>query len=108
MLHGGVLAALSDNAMGLSLGLMLEIRAADESPPKKLKTTGIVTTTLNIDYVGMSGVGDRVVISPRVIHVGKGSGVVDALVTSNGTTIARASAAFRVLGDGSKAVSSAS
>lgn len=107
VLHGGVLAALSDNAMGLSLGVMLERRPSDEPLLQKTKTTGIVTTTLSLDYVGMSRVGDRIVISPRVIHVGKGSGVVDALVTSNGVTIARASAAFRVLSAGLKEESSA-
>jgi acyl-coenzyme A thioesterase PaaI-like protein len=108
MLHGGVLAALSDNAMGLSLGLMIERRLSDEALLQKTKTTGIVTTTISVDYVGMSRMGDRIVISPRVIHVGKGSGVVDALVTSNGATIARASAAFRVLSAGLKEESSAS
>ena len=108
MLHGGVLAALSDNAMGLSLGVVLERRPSDEHLLHKTKATGIVTTTLSLDYVGISRVGDRILISPRVIHVGKGSGVVDALVTSNGATIARASAAFRVLSAGLKEESSAS
>jgi acyl-coenzyme A thioesterase PaaI-like protein len=108
MLHGGVLAALSDNAMGLSLSLMLERRPSDEPLLHNSRVTGIVTTSLSVDYVGMSRAGDRILISPRVIHLGKGSGVVDALVTSNGATIARASAAFRLLSTGLKEESAAS
>jgi acyl-coenzyme A thioesterase PaaI-like protein len=104
ILHGGVLAALADNAMGLSLGQALEMCARGDASGEPGNVSGIFTTTLTLDYVGMARVGQRIIISPRVIHLGKGSSVVDALVTCDGTVIARANAAFRVLGNGIKTV----
>ena len=102
LLHGGMLATLADNAMGLSLGLALKGLTQLTALPAKGAISGIVTTSLNLDYVGMAPVGQRVVISPRVVHIGKGSGVVDALVFGDGITVARANGAFRVLRDGLK------
>jgi uncharacterized protein (TIGR00369 family) len=84
MLHGGVIAALSDNAMGLTLGHILG-------------GLRLVTTALNIDYFGAGQAGQWLEIVPRVVAVGKNSGVVDALVTADGATIARANATFRVV-----------
>lgn len=87
ILHGGVIATLSDNACGLTLGLAL-----GGSPQ------GIVTTSLAVDYVGVTRIGQWLVVTPRVIKAGKSSGVVDALITADGEVVARANASFRVLG----------
>jgi uncharacterized protein (TIGR00369 family) len=84
MLHGGVLAALCDNVMGLSLGTALRAEA------------NIVTISLALDYVGSARVGDLVVIAPRVIRAGGSLGFCDALATSGDRTIARANASFSV------------
>jgi uncharacterized protein (TIGR00369 family) len=92
LLHGGVLAALCDNAMGLSLGRTLEAKGLSQG------VGGIVTTRLTVDYLGAAKQGDWVGIAPRVVKAAKGSGVVDALITANGVLIARADALFRVLG----------
>jgi uncharacterized protein (TIGR00369 family) len=95
LLHGGVLAALADNAMGLSLGLVLE-SAGDRHGSGAV--SGIVTTTLSLDYLDMARPGDWVEIRPRVIKAGGGSGVVDALVVAgDGRVLARANAVFKVL-----------
>lgn len=91
MLHGGVIAALADNAMGLSLGAALAARGLENG------VTGIVTTGLSVDYLGMAKPGQWVEIAPRVVKAAKGSGVVDALVLADGEPIARANASFRVL-----------
>src|SRR5215813_13268348 len=53
-LHGGVLAALCDNIMGLSLATALR---ADSS---------VVTIHLALDYLDSARVGDLVIIVPRV------------------------------------------
>jgi uncharacterized protein (TIGR00369 family) len=90
MLHGGVIAALADNAMGLSLGAALAASGLGEG------VTGIVTTNLAVDYLGIAKLGQWIEIAPRVVKAGKSSGVVDAIVTADGAPIARANASFRV------------
>jgi uncharacterized protein (TIGR00369 family) len=90
-LHGGVIAALADNAMGLSLGLALKGAhlAGDVS--------GIVTTGLSVDYLASGRIGQWLHVEPRVLKAGRRSGTVDALVRADSVLIARASASFAVL-----------
>jgi uncharacterized protein (TIGR00369 family) len=85
LLHGGVIAALADNAMGLSCVTSMP------SPQ------GLVTVSLTVDYLGAAKVGQWLQIEPRVLRTGKSMGFADALVTADGATIARASATFRLL-----------
>lgn len=91
LLHGGVIASLADNAMGLSY---VPTYAASNGTPK----SGAVTVSLNIDYLAVGKLGQWVQVTPRVIRAGKNMGFVDALVTADGTPIARANATFRVQG----------
>jgi uncharacterized protein (TIGR00369 family) len=84
-LHGGVIAALADNAMGLSCGSSLP------------SVEGLVTVSLAVDYVGAAKIGQWLQIEPRVLRTGKSMGFADALVTADGAIIARASATFRVM-----------
>lgn len=95
MLHGGVIAALADNAMGLSLGAAIAAKGDEEIERGRAK--GIVTTSLSVDYLGVANIGQWIEIIPRVIHLGRGSGVVDALISADDQTIARADANFRIL-----------
>jgi uncharacterized protein (TIGR00369 family) len=83
-LHGGVIAALADNAMGLSCGTLLP------------SVEGLVTVTLGVDYVGSASIGQWIQIEPRVVKAGRSMAFADALVTADGAVIARANAAFRV------------
>ncbi|HET7153910.1 MAG TPA: PaaI family thioesterase [Hyphomicrobiaceae bacterium] len=85
LLHGGVIAALADNAMGLSCGASLP------------SVQGLLTVSLTVDYVGAAKIGQWLQIEPRVLRTGKSMGFADALVTADGTVVARASATFRVL-----------
>ena len=84
-LHGGVIAALADNAMGLSCGASLP------------SVNGLVTVSLSLDYVGSAKLGQWLQIEPRVLRAGKSMAFADALVTADGEVIARASATFRAL-----------
>jgi uncharacterized protein (TIGR00369 family) len=84
-LHGGVLASLCDNVMGLSLGRVLNNANAN-----------IVTITLTLDYLGSAKADDVIVIEPRVIRAGSSIGVCDALAKSNDKIIVRANATFSV------------
>jgi uncharacterized protein (TIGR00369 family) len=84
-LHGGVLASLCDNVMGLSLGAVLNNAKAN-----------IVTINLALDYLGSAKIGDSIIIEPRVIRVGTSIGFCDALVKSGDRLIVRANANFSV------------
>lgn len=84
-LHGGVIATLCDNAMGLTVALA----GPGESP-------GFVTTSLAVDYISAARQGQWVVVAPRLIKRGKTSGVVDALVYADDVVVARANATFRL------------
>jgi uncharacterized protein (TIGR00369 family) len=86
LLHGGVIAALADNAMGLSC-------VASMPAPH-----GLVTVSLTVDYVGTAKMGQWLQVEPRVLRMGKSMGFADALISADGATIARASATFRVAG----------
>jgi uncharacterized protein (TIGR00369 family) len=84
-LHGGVIAALADNAMGLSCGKLLG------------SVQGLVTVSLAVDYVGAAKLGQWVQIEPRVLRTGRSMSFADALITADGALIARANASFRSL-----------
>ena len=85
LLHGGVIAALADNAMGLSCA------AGGQN------VQGLVTVSLTVDYVGAAKIGQWLQIEPRVLRTGKSLSFADALIKADGAVIARASATFRVL-----------
>lgn len=87
--HGGVIAALSDAAMGYSCGARL-LAEQTQKPPS------LVTMNLTVDFVATARVGSWLQVTPRVLKAGRSIGFVDALVTADGL-VARASAVFRVL-----------
>ena len=89
--HGGVIAALADNAMGLSyVHSLQDVRERD-------RKVSAVTISLQVDYASGAAKGQWLQIEPRVIKSGKSIGFVDALITGDGETIARASATFKAV-----------
>jgi uncharacterized protein (TIGR00369 family) len=84
LLHGGVIAALADNAMGLSC---VAAMGAD--------ATGVVTVSLAMDYVAAAAAGAWLQITPRVLKAKGAIVFADALVCADEAIIARASASFR-------------
>ncbi|MEM1140430.1 MAG: PaaI family thioesterase [Pseudomonadota bacterium] len=82
-LHGGVIATLADNAMGLTYGMGLA------SPE------GVITLKLDVDYLTSAKLGSWFEIQPRLIRAGSTIGVVDADILGDGDRIARASAIYR-------------
>jgi uncharacterized protein (TIGR00369 family) len=84
-LHGGVIAAVADNAMGISC--VLSTQAARSA----------LTVSLNLDYVATAKIGQWLLVDPRVVKTGSTLGFVDALVRADGEIIARAAATFRML-----------
>lgn len=86
LLHGGVVAALCDVAMGYTLGSVLRARGTD--------VVGLLTTHLSVDYIGKAECG-WLNITPNIIQAGRSSGIVEATATVDDQVIAHAKASFR-------------
>jgi len=80
--HGGVLATLSDIALGYSMGVATGGRSS------------LVTASLTIDYAGSAKVGDWVEALVEVQRVGSRLGFANCYLESDGQRIVRASAIF--------------
>ena len=83
--HGGLISALADNAMGLSCG-----RALEGGP-------SLVTVTLAVDFLGAAAIGQWIEVTPRVARAGSTLCFAEATVTADGEPCARAHATFRVV-----------
>jgi len=83
LVHGGLITALADNAMGLSCG------------EHAGNTAGLVTISLSVDFVGLAKVGQWVEIRPEVIRTGRSLCFASALVLADNSVCARASGVFK-------------
>ena len=88
--HGGLIAALADNAMGLSCGVVLRKRGQGE-------TGGLLTVSLSLDYLGMAKLGQWLEFDTGFIKTGASLCFAQAFVTADGVPIARADARFKTL-----------
>lgn len=88
-LHGGVIASLADNAMGLS------VHRAAQTRGRPIES-GALTLGLSVDYLSVADQGTWIEVRPRVHKLGRSIGVVDCVVVDGGDrVIARANATFR-------------
>ena len=87
-MHGGCIATLVDNAMGLTclVGLKAEGRTVQS----------MVTVNLSIDYVGQARLGDWLETDSSVVKLGGSLAFVQTVVRSGGTVVARANATFKM------------
>ena len=83
--HGGMLTALADNAMGLSCGHGLE------------GGPSLVTVSLAVDFLGSAKLGQWVEIAPKVNQLGSTLCFAEAEITADGAACAKARATFRVI-----------
>ena len=83
--HGGMISALADAAMGLSCG-----HALDGGP-------NLVTVSLALDFLSSARLGQWVEIRPQVNRAGGTLCFAEALVTADGAPCAKAHATFRVV-----------
>lgn len=86
LIHGGVIAALADKAMGHSCGR--KISGA---------LTSLVTVNLSLDYVSSAKIGQWLTVESDVIRTGKTLCFAQCLVKADGEVIARGNASFRVV-----------
>lgn len=89
MLHGGLIAVLSDNAMGLSCGQVL---AREGRKP----AGGLVTVSLATDFIGAAKLGQWVEVDTQYVKAGRSLCFAQAFVTADGEVVARADARFKL------------
>lgn len=85
IVHGGLIATLADNAMGLSCS----VNMAD---PQRL-----VTISLAVDYLGSANIGQWLQIETNFVKVGGSICFAQSLVTADSEPCARANATFKIL-----------
>lgn len=85
LVHGGLIAALSDNAMGYSCALVMGW------------TKSLVTISLAVDFVGSGNVGQWLAVETDVIKTGSTICFAQSLIKADDVVIARANATFRVV-----------
>lgn len=90
LVHGGLIAALADNAMGLSCALRLQAAGRDVS-------SGLVTISLSTDFMDTGKLGQWLEIDPEVIKVGGSVCFARASIRAGGATVSTTSATFKVL-----------
>ena len=90
MLHGGLIAALADNAMGLSC---VETMIAAGKKPEG----GLVTVSLSTDFIGAGKLGQWIEFDTVYVKTGRSLSFAQAFVTADGEVIARADARFKVV-----------
>src|SRR6516164_7456871 len=85
LIHGGLIAALADNAMGYSCAQATGW------------TTTFVTISLAVDFVGTAEIGQWCTVESEVIKTGSTICFAQSLIKADDTVIARANATFRVV-----------
>ena len=85
LIHGGLIAALADNAMGYSCAQAMDWSAS------------LVTVSLAIDFVGSAQVGQWLAVETDVIRTGGTLCFAQCLVKADDDVIARANGTFRVV-----------
>ena len=83
--HGGMISALADNAMGLSCARRLGDVAS------------LVTVNLNVDFLGSALTGQWLEFDTVFVRPGSTLCFAQAFVTADGQPCARANAVFRVV-----------
>ena len=85
LIHGGLIAALADNAMGHSCGHVMG------------GVSSLVTIRLAVDFIGTAEVGQWLAVESDVIKTGSTICFAQSLIKADGVVIARANATFRVV-----------
>ncbi|WP_416897189.1 MAG: PaaI family thioesterase [Minwuia sp.] len=81
--HGGLIAALADNAMGYSCRLLLP------------EGTRLVTISLTLDYMASGETGQWLTFETEYVKPGRSIAFAQCFVRADGVDIARANATFR-------------
>jgi uncharacterized protein (TIGR00369 family) len=85
LIHGGLIAALADNAMGHSCGHQMG------------GVSSLVTISLAVDFIGTAQVGQWLAVETDVIKTGSTICFAQSLIKADNVVIARANGTFRVV-----------
>jgi uncharacterized protein (TIGR00369 family) len=85
LIHGGLIAALADNAMGYSCAHVMG------------GASSLVTIGLAVDFIGTAQIGQWLAVEPDVIRTGNTICFAQSFIRADDTVIARANATFRVV-----------
>jgi uncharacterized protein (TIGR00369 family) len=85
LIHGGLIAALADNAMGYSCAHAMGWASS------------LVTISLAVDFVGSAEIGQWLSIESEVIRTGSTICFAQSLIKADEAVIARANGTFRVV-----------
>ena len=85
LIHGGLIAALADNAMGHSCAHVMG------------GVSSLVTISLAVDFIGTAKVGQWCAVETEVIKTGSTICFAQSLVKADDAVIARANGTFRVV-----------
>ena len=88
LVHGGFVSTIADNAMGLTCVAGLR----DDGREVK----GLVTITLNVDFVGMAKLGQWLNIESEIVKLTRQIAFASCNVCADGEVIARANASFKI------------
>ena len=83
--HGGLISALADNAMGYSCAQAIGWASS------------LATITLVVDFTGIAQIGQWLTVDSEVIKTGRTICLVQSLIKADDSVIARANATFRVV-----------
>ena len=89
LVHGGFIAALSDNTMGYTAGQAMAATGR--------RIRGLVTVNLAVDYLGAAQLGQWMTWEPELIKAGGTLAFVRAEVRADGDSVARANATFKIM-----------
>jgi uncharacterized protein (TIGR00369 family) len=87
LIHGGLITALADNAMGYSCALVTGWDTGKS----------LVTISLAVDFIGTAKIGQWLSIEPEVIRAGSTICFAQSLIKADNVVIARANGTFRVV-----------
>lgn len=85
LVHGGLISALADNAMGLSCARRIGDRAS------------LVTVNLTLDFLASARIGQWLEFDTVFAKTGSTLSFAQAIVTADGEPCARANAVFRMV-----------
>ena len=85
LIHGGLIAALADNAMGYSCAHVMG------------GASSLVTIGLAVDFIGTAEVGQWLAVESDVIKTGSTICFAQSLIKADDAVIARANGTFRVV-----------
>jgi uncharacterized protein (TIGR00369 family) len=85
LIHGGLIASLADNSMGISCAQAMG------------ETSSLVTISLAVDFIGSAQLGQWLAVESEVIKTGSTICFAQSLIKGDDAVIARASGTFRVV-----------